>query len=166
MSPRHRTMLAGIVVLAGVLRFATLDGQSYWFDEAVTVQLLRMDLGDMLSAIPDSESTPPLYYVVAWLWTQLFGTGEVGLRSLSALAGTATIPVAYAVGARALSARAGLVAAALVAANPLLVWYSQEARAYALLVLLTALTVLVLPRALERPTAGRLTAWAALSALA
>ena len=159
-------MLAGIVVVAGVLRFATLDGQSYWFDEATTVRLLRMDLGDMLAAIPDSESTPPLYYVVAWFWTQLFGTGEVGLRSLSALAGTATIPVVYAIGARAVSARAGLVAAGLAAANPLLVWYSQEARAYALLVLLAALTLLVLPRALERPSARNLAAWATLSALA
>jgi len=159
-------MLAGIVVLAAALRFATLDTQSYWFDEATTVHLLRMDLGGMLAAIPDSESTPPLYYVVAWLWTQLFGTGEVGLRSLSALAGTATIPVVYAIGARAISARAGLVAAGLAAANPLLVWYSQEARAYALLVLLSALTLLVLPRALERPTARNLATWATLSALA
>src|SRR5215212_6068602 len=166
MSPRHRTMLAGIVVLAAALRFATLDTQSYWFDEATTVHLLRMDLRGMLSAIPDSESTPPLYYVVAWFWAKLFGTGEVGLRSLSALAGTATIPVVYALGARAVSARVGLAAAALAAANPLLVWYSQEARAYALLVLLSALTLLVLPRVLERPSARNLAGWALLSALA
>ena len=74
--------------LAGaVLRFATLDAQSLWYDEAVTAQLLQMDLGAMLRAIPDSESTPPLYYVLAWLWTQVCGTGEVGLRSLSALLG-------------------------------------------------------------------------------
>ena len=160
-------LLAGIVVVGAALRFATLDGQSYWFDEAVTVRLLRMDLGDMLSAIPDSESTPPLYYAIAWFWTKLFGTGEVGLRSLSALAGTATIPVVYAVATRArLSARTGLIAAALAAVNPLLVWYSQEARAYALLVLLCALTLVVLPRALESPSKRNLATWAALSALA
>src|SRR4029078_8536804 len=41
------------------------------------------------------------------------------------------------VGSRAGSARAGLFAAALVAVNPLLWWYSQEGRAYALVVLLT-----------------------------
>src|SRR5919112_4431333 len=122
MSPRERMLLAGIVLLGAGLRFATLDGQSYWFDEATTVQLLRMDLGDMLAAIPDSESTPPLYYVVAWFWTQVFGTGEVGVRSLSALAGTATVPVVYAIGARAIGARTGLIAALLVAAHPLLVW--------------------------------------------
>jgi hypothetical protein len=166
MPARHRTMLAGIVVIAAVARFATLGVQSYWFDEATTVHLLRLDLRGLLSAIPDSESTPPLYYVVAWFWAKLFGTGEVGLRSLSALCGTLTIPVVYAIGARAVNARVGLIAAALAATNPLLVWYSQEARAYALLVLLCALTLVVLPHALERPTAGRLTTWAALAALA
>jgi mannosyltransferase len=166
MPARHRTMLAGIVALAAALRFATLDVQSYWFDEATTVHLLRMDLGDMLRAIPNSESTPPLYYVVAWFWTKLFGTGEVGLRSLSALAGTATVPIVYAIGARMVTARAGLVAALLVAANPLLVWYSQEARAYALLVLFSSLTLLVLPRALEPGARRTLAAWAVFGALA
>lgn len=166
MPPRRRTLLAGIVVLGAVLRFATLDGQSYWFDEATTVRLLRMDLGDMLGAIPDSESTPPLYYAIAWFWAKLFGTGEVGLRSLSALVGTLTIPVVYAVGARWAGSRAGTAAAALAATSPLLVWYSQEARAYALLVLLAALTLMVLPRALERPAGGRLAAWAAIAGLA
>src|SRR3954447_14492097 len=121
MPARHRMLLAGIVVAGAVLRFATLDGQSYWFDEATTVHLLRMDLGGMLGAIPDSESTPPLYYVVAWLWSKVFGLGEVGLRSLSALAGTATVPVVYALTARVASVRAGLIAAALAATNPLLV---------------------------------------------
>ena len=167
MPARHRMLLAGIVLAGAVLRFATLDGQSYWFDEAVTVQLLRMDLGDMLAAIPDSESTPPFYYVVAWLWAKVFGYGEVGVRSLSALAGTATIPVVYAIATKArLSRRTALIAAALTAVNPLLVWYSQEARAYALLILLCAVTLVLLPRALERPTTRNLAAWAVIAAAA
>src|SRR5213078_1747237 len=88
-------------------------------------------------ALPGSESTPPLYYILAWLWTRVFGLDEAGLRSLSALAGTLTIPVAYFIAARLASVRAGIAAAALVAVNPLLWWYSQEARSYALVVLLT-----------------------------
>ncbi len=48
-----------------------------------------------MDAVGFSESAPPLYYALAWLWTQLTGTGEFGLRSLSALAGVATVPVAY-----------------------------------------------------------------------
>ncbi|MEA2154144.1 MAG: mannosyltransferase [Solirubrobacteraceae bacterium] len=157
----------GLVVLAGAaLRFATLDVQSLWYDEAVSAHLLQMDLGAMLRAIPDSESAPPLYYVLAWLWAQVAGTGEVGLRALPALFGTATIPVAWALGRRLGGERAGLFAAALVAVNPLLVWFSQEARAYSLLALLGALSALLWLRALESPRRGRLLAWGVVAALA
>jgi hypothetical protein len=57
--------------------------------------------------------------------------------------------VAYALAARLVSKRAGAIAAALTAFNPLLVWYSQEARAYALLVLLAGLSMLLFLRAQE-----------------
>jgi hypothetical protein len=158
--------LAFVCVAGAALRFATLDVQSLWFDEAVSAHLLRMDLWDMLRAIPDSESTPPLFYLLAWPWTHVFGTGEVGLRSLPALLGTATIPVAWALGRRLGGARVALVAGALVAVNPLLVWFSQEARAYALLALLAAIAALLWLRALERPSAGRAAGWSLAAALA
>ena len=61
----------------------------------------------MLDAIPESEATPYLYYVLAWPWARLFGFGEVGLRSLSALVGAAIVPVAYGAGAALVSRRRG-----------------------------------------------------------
>lgn len=158
--------LALVLAVAAALRFATLDAQSLWYDESVTAQLMAGSLGDMLHALPGSESTPPLYYVFAWLWTQLAGTGEVGLRSLSALLGTATVPVVWALARRLGGDRAALIAAALAAANPMLVWFSQEARSYALLTLLGALSALLWLRALEQPRARRLVGWGAVAALA
>jgi hypothetical protein len=165
---RTRTVLLVVVALTLVgaaLRFPTLDRQSFWLDELVTASLLDHGLGDVLREVPRTESTPFVYYVVAWAWSSLFGVGEVGLRTLSALAGTATIPVAYGAGAVLVSRRTGLVAAALVATNPFLVWYSQEARSYALLALLGAASVLALGLALRRGSRW-LIAWAVLSALA
>jgi mannosyltransferase len=158
--------LAALTAVAAVLRFATLDLQSYWFDESVTVHLLRLGLGDMLGRIPGSESTPPLYYVLAWLWSKPFGLGEAGLRSLSALLGTATVPVAYLAAKELCSRRVGLAVAALAAVNPVLVWYSQEARAYALLVLLTALSLWALALLVRRPSTKAAAGWAVVSALA
>jgi len=171
----HGGWLALVLAAGAGLRFATLDGQSLWYDEAITAQLLALDLRGLLHAIPDSESTPPLYYLLAWLWTHVFGTGEAGIRSLSALLGTATIAVVWALGRRLGGDRAGLAGAALVAVNPMLVWFSQEARAYALLALLGALSALLWLRALEHGPAlgpgsrgrhGRLLAWGAVAALA
>ena len=54
-----------------LLRFATLDDQSFWLDEAYTVRLLDQPLGDMLADLPDQESAPPLYYLLAWPWGQV-----------------------------------------------------------------------------------------------
>jgi hypothetical protein len=164
---RELQLLGGIVALAALARFATLDEQSFWYDEAVTVGLVRMDFGDMLGEIPDSESTPPLYYLLAWLWAKVFGTGEIGMRSLPALCGTAFVPVMYAIGTRVVGARVGLIAAALAAVNPLLVWYSQEARTYALLLLLAGLSFLFFVHLLTGdPRRRALVLWAVFSGLA
>src|SRR5262249_5748956 len=102
----------------------------------------------------------------AWVWTQLFGTGEFGLRALSALAGLAIVPVAYLIGVELRGRRAGLVAAALVAGNPMLLWYSQEARAYSLFALLCAISVLSILRALRGGRRGDAIGWGLSSALA
>jgi mannosyltransferase len=160
-------IVASLTVLAGVLRFATLGVQSYHHDEIVTAsRILRDGFWHAMDAVGFSESAPPLYYAIAWAWTQLTGTGEFGLRTVSAVAGVATVPVAYLLGAELSSRRTGVVAAALVAVNPMLLWYSQEARAYALFVLLTALSLLYFVRALERGRRRDSIAWGIASALA
>lgn len=166
---RSRTfwIVAGLTLGAFTLRFATLGAQAYHHDEIVTAsRVLRADFVHAMEAVGFSESAPPLYYALAWFWTQLTGTGEVGLRSLSALAGAATVPVAYLLGAELRGRRAGLLAAVLVAVNPMLLWYSQEARSYSLLVLLTAVAALYLVRALERGRRRDFTGWGIASALA
>jgi mannosyltransferase len=164
---RQALIVAGITLGGALLRFTTLDSQSFWEDEAATVHLMQKGFGPMLSAVANGgEDTPPLYFVLAWVWTHLFGSGEVGLRSLSALLGTATIPVAYLIGKRLGGARVGYVVAALIAANPLLDWYSQEARSYALFTLLGALSFLFFLEAKDDPDRRNLAAWALSSSLA
>jgi hypothetical protein len=156
-----------ICVAAAALRFIGLGAQSFDYDESFTVGLiLNGSLAHALHTIPITESTPPLYYVLAWFWSQVFGVGAAGLRAFSALAGTALIPVAYAATRRLGSRRAALIAAALFAANPFFIWYSQEARTYALFALLCAASFWAFVGALETPSRRTLTWWAALSAAA
>jgi 4-amino-4-deoxy-L-arabinose transferase-like glycosyltransferase len=164
---RLTAALAAIVALGAALRFSTLGVQSYHHDEIITVaRVLPGGFLHMLRRVQESESNPPLYYVVAWFWTKVFGSGEVGLRSLSALIGTATIPVAFLVGREAFDDRAGLVTAALVAVNPMLIWYSQEARSYAMLVFFCALSLYFFLRALHSGERRDLVGWALASAAA
>ncbi|HVY96944.1 MAG TPA: glycosyltransferase family 39 protein [Solirubrobacterales bacterium] len=156
-----------ITAAGAALRFSTLGLQSYHHDEVITVmRVLRGDFGQMLEAVKSSESNPPLYYVLAWFWAKLFGTGEVGLRSLSALFGAATVPVGYLIGRQLAGWRTGLVLSAMLAANPMLIWYSQEARSYAPLVFFGALSLLFFVRALDSRAGRDLGLWALFSALA
>jgi 4-amino-4-deoxy-L-arabinose transferase-like glycosyltransferase len=158
--------VAAITAAAAGLRFYGLGKQSFWYDEAFSVFLVHQTPGQLLNFLPVTESTPPFYYMCAWAWSRAFGMDEVGLRSISALAGTLTVPVMYLIGRRLGSHRSGLLAAALAACCPLLVWYSQEARAYSLLVLLSAIGLLFFIYARSRPAPATLAGWAAASALA
>ena len=159
--------LLGITGVGIAIRFSTLGLQSYHHDEVITAaRVLPGSFIHMLREVRASESNPPLYYVLAWGWSKLFGTSEFGLRSLSALFGVATIPVAYLIGKELLSRRAGLITAALVALNPMLIWYSQEARSYALLVMLCAASLLFFLRARRSGGPWDLALWFLFSALA
>lgn len=165
---RRSYALLGITAVAAIVRFATLDLQSFDHDEAVTAaRVVHPSLFDTLSEVVHSERSPPLYYVLVWTWSKIFGTGEVGLRSLSALFGTLTVPLAYAAAATlGSSRRVALLAAVFVALNPYLIWYSQEARSYALMVLFAALALVYFARSLERSRSWSLAMWALASALA
>jgi mannosyltransferase len=164
-------VLAGVVVVAAALRLWRIGHQSYWLDEAFTVHIVRGDFSGVLDGVRQTESTPPLYYALAWAWERIAGSGEAGLRSLSALFGIATVPLAYLAARERFSERTALIAAALFAVNPYFVWYSQEARAYALLVLFSTAGLLFFLRAEgEHGVKGTvpltLAGWASASALA
>lgn len=159
--------LAGLIGAAAVLRFASLGIQSYHHDEVITaMRVLPGGLSHLFHEVRVSESNPPLYYLLAWGWAKVFGLSEVGLRSLSALLGVAVVPVAYLIGCELSSRRTGLVLAGFVAFNPMLVWYSQEARSYALLIFFCALSFYFFLRALEDGKERDIWFWALSSALA
>jgi mannosyltransferase len=159
--------LAALGLLAAALRLSTLDLQSFWYDEAFTpIHVLHPSLWATLRSVAHTENTPPLWYVLAWADSRVLGTGEVALRLPSALAGIATVPVAWAIGRELAGRRAAIACAALVAVNPLFVWYSQEARAYGLFVLMGALAMLCFLRALRDPIRSRMAMFALTGALA
>jgi 4-amino-4-deoxy-L-arabinose transferase-like glycosyltransferase len=154
------------VGLGAWLRFATLGSQSYWFDEAQAAHELHLSFGSMVSSMVGHETNPPLYFVLGWVWARVFGTGAVGLRSLSALVGTAVIAIAYLCARELVSRRAGLVAAALTALSPFMIWYSQEAREYMLLAALSGCSLLYFARAWREPSTRNVALWGLFSALA
>lgn len=159
--------LAALVIFAALVRLPTLGLQSFWFDEAFTpVHVLHPSIVATMKTMAHTENTPPLWYVTIWAWTRVFGTGVVAMRLVSALAGIALVAVVWAISCELAGRRAAIAAAALTAANPLFVWYSQEARAYELYTLMAALAILCFVRAERRPTGGRMAAFALTGSLA
>ena len=165
-APNEIWVLGGLTFLAAAVRFATIASQSYWVDEATTVHEMQLSFGALLHAVRVDETTPPLYFVLAWVWAKLFGIGEAGLRSMSAVLGTALIPILYLCGRDLVSRRAGAVAGALAALSPFMIWYSQEARSYMLLGVLCGASFLFCTRAWRSPSKLNLALWATFSALA
>jgi mannosyltransferase len=159
--------LAAITLLAAALRLSTLGLQSFWYDEAFTpVHVLHPSLWATLRSVVHTENTPPLWYLIEWVDSRILGTGAIALRLPSALAGIATVAVAWAIGRELAGRRAAILCAAFVAVNPLFVWYSQEARAYGLFVLTGAVAMLCFLRAQRDPTPRRMAGFALSGAVA
>src|SRR5687767_12024078 len=85
MTDRHREVLvlAGLTAVALALRFVGLGEGDFWVDELFTRAIVDESLGDAADTVLDTESSPPLYYVLAWAWSGVLGADEAGLRSLS-----------------------------------------------------------------------------------
>jgi mannosyltransferase len=156
----------GLIAVAAVIRIIAIDNQSFWMDEALTAFEARSSFGGMLGTVLHVETTPPLYFVLIWVWAHLFGSGEVALRSISTLSGIALVPITYLAGKELVSRRVGVLAAAFVTVNPFMIWYSQEARAYMLLTALCGASFLWFIRARRAPTPRNLARWTIWSALA
>ena len=161
--------VVGIVVGGLVLRLWGLGSQSLWYDEWLTSEAVDGSLPDLFRHVADREGIPPAYFVAQWAWVQVAGDGELALRALSVLAGVATIPVAALVATRlGQGRRAARLAALFTAVNPMLVWYSQEARPYSLIAFVGALSLVPFVGLWrDGPGARRdLVAWAAVAACA
>lgn len=157
---------AGIVAVglacALGIAFRTYSRSELWLDEALTVHLSEVPLGD-LSGVLRRDGAPPLYYVLLHGWMQLVGTGNQAVRLLSAVFGVATLPLLYRGGRRLGGPVVGVGALVLLATSPFAIRYATEARMYALVALLVAAGWLLVVNALERPTARWLVGVAAVS---
>lgn len=144
---RTGLLLAFLVLLGGALRLAGLGAEPLWLDEAFTWRWAHLPWAELFGPAAATETNPPPWFALERLVLLTLGDGQAALRLPAALLGMAAVPLGFLIGRRLAGERAGLLAALLLAVDPLLVAYSQEARGYALLVagtLLALWAVLVL----------------------
>ena len=129
-----------ILALAAFLRFYCLTCSSLWHDEGNSWAVAQRSL-DQIARDAAADIHPPGYYWLLKFWAGPFGYSAMGIRSLSALSGLLTVAVIYrigleiALGSEEKQRQLALLASFLAALSPFQVFYSQEARMYALLTL-------------------------------
>jgi hypothetical protein len=150
-SPRDWLILVVLTALGLGLRVAGIGKEALWTDEALTYVIAQVPIVTLATAPIDP--TPIFYY---WLHQLLVpeGAGAIAGRSISLVAGVLTIPAAYLLGWSIAGRIGATFAGAWTAVAAPLVEYSQEARAYAVLVLLILLSALALQGAV-RTTGNR-----------
>lgn len=151
--------IGALAALAAGLRFHALTAQGLWSDELFSVAALtqagaghpwydyvpksfpEIRLSDSFLTWKAAENSPPLYEALLWLWSRLFGWSDFAVRSLSAVLGSLAPPLLFVGLRRALGVWPAAAAALVFALSPAAVAYAQEARSYALLMLLSTLAV-------------------------
>ncbi|HOY68012.1 MAG TPA: glycosyltransferase family 39 protein [Candidatus Ozemobacteraceae bacterium] len=158
--PRGGGWFLLILVAGAVLRFAFLGTESLWEDEIGSLIIARMPVGEILGMHrTTNEFHPPLYFLFLHVWIRLFGETEIAVRSLSAVCSTLSLGLVYVCGRRLFGREAGLLAMGLLALSTFHIRYAQEARNYALTVLLGIASFHTLARCLERLDLRRAAAW-------
>ena len=155
---RLALLLAWLVILAGVVgRFLAPGG--LWLDEALSVNIASLPLQQVPGALVQ-DGSPPLYYLLLHYWMLAFGQSDFAVRALSGVISTATLPFLWAAGERAGGRRTAWAALLLGASSPWAIYYATDTRMYSLMAFEAIVWYLVVRRALELPSRGRL-AWVA-----
>ena len=134
-----------IIIISIFLRFCLLQNQSLWFDEGWSLVLSNgRSFQENLFGIVGRENGDkyqPLYYLVLFYWRSLFGDSEFAIRSLSALLGVGSVIVIFFTTLRIYGKKHALWSSIILAVSAFSVFYSQDARPYALLIFIASLQI-------------------------
>jgi mannosyltransferase len=165
-SPQNRlhdvVPASAVTLTAFAVRIWAIDAKGLSYDESATALMSRASIPEIVLFHWDAAFEHlPLWVMIMHLWSRLAGQSELTLRLIPALAGVLTVPLVWSLLRKArpnaLSWR--ILTALLIALSPTLVYYSQEARMYTLVVLLAVSSVFLLLRYLDRPQCAPLLAF-------
>lgn len=162
-SRRNWPLLACILIAFAHVAIL-LDAKAFWWDESLSLQRAEQALQDLLqgvlwirdgfTGVRTIDQHPFFSFLLQGILLRAAGSSEYVLRFGSALAATLMVPALWVLGRwlvrrGVMAPAAALLAAALGAISPFLLWYGQEARPYALWATLAVLTTYLLLRATE-----------------
>lgn len=129
-----------ILFLGLILRIYNLGTEGFWVDEGFSSMTSRLSLFQIVQQT-SQDSHPPLYYFILHYWIHLFGVSEFSTRFLSVIFGFFAILMIYVVGTLIFNKNVGIISSLILALSVFHIHFSQEARMYSLLTLLTLLSM-------------------------
>lgn len=142
-------LLLTIIGVAFLLRISNLAGQNLWRDEVDTIIFANWPPGQLIASLLEKGHNGPLFFILMRPWLAFTNHSEFALRYPAALLGTLVIPLGFVLARQMIGCRrVAVIFSLLLATSPYLIWYSQEAKMYAALIVLVGLSFWAYHRAL------------------
>lgn len=147
---KENFLISFVFFIALILRLINLD-QSLWLDEAITAQVIQeYNFLEIITKFAQGDVHPPGHYLFLDVWSGFFGYEEVSIRFPSVIFSLLTIFIVYLLGKKLFNKKVGVLSAIFLTFNPLLIYYSQEARMYSMATFFVVLSTYFLLRIQEK----------------
>jgi len=123
-------------------RLYNINTSPFTYDEIISVKDTLLDFGH-LKHESEWEPNPPFYYYCLWIWSKIFGITEIGIRSFSAFTTSLMITVLAFFLSKNVSKISAIGFILISSFSFPIYYYSQEARAYSLVLLLFGLNLII-----------------------
>jgi uncharacterized membrane protein len=128
-----------IFIAAFLARLIGLN-QSLWLDEATSVRTAHnLSYTQILQQFSPHDFHPPLYYWMLKAWTSIFGISEISARMPSVIFSLVAGYFVWRITADYFDRKQATIVLFAFLFNPLIVYYSQEARMYMMVTMFVAM---------------------------
>ncbi|MFP4403836.1 MAG: glycosyltransferase family 39 protein [Candidatus Woesearchaeota archaeon] len=137
---KNNLILFFLLIIGFFLRLFKINEISYWVDEAISInQVMQPFLTNIFLVASDVH--PPLYNILLWFWTRLFGFNEISTKFMSLIFSVLSILLIYLIAKKLFSKNVAIFSATLLTFSKINIYYAQETRMYSLLLFLSLLSM-------------------------
>lgn len=140
-----------IVIANIVLKSIYLDATPFWYDEMISVKDTQLDFGHIKHE-SEWDNNPPFYYYCLWVWHSIIPVSEFSSRFLSVLFVSFSIGLLYLFANKYFNHKTAIASSVLLTLSNFILFYGQETRAYALVLLLSVISTILFFKYLNRST--------------
>ncbi|MBL7911413.1 MAG: glycosyltransferase family 39 protein [Bacteroidia bacterium] len=139
-----------IIIANVILKSFFLDITPFWYDEMISIKDTQLDFGHIKHEA-EWDNNPPFYYYCLWVWHSIIPISEFNSRFLSVLFVAISIGLFYLFARKNFDNRTAVVSAVLLTVSNFILFYSQETRAYSLVLLLAIISTTQFFKYLKEP---------------